>query len=377
MQLFRFIPLVTAVSAIQLKDDSFAITIDDDTGAVVSIRNPNDDPLNWISSPENAPWLPPSARWGLGYADIGSASLHRGFWVNAPVTSADATQCTSAYRVGALNVTVARILDSSSQSVSETYTFSNMGSSSLSLQGSAQSLAVYTPFNDHYTNSLDAQANRTHAHIWAGGLTSSWVKTTRMNGTGPHLGLSVTEGGLKGYSIEARDSVTSSNTRGAILLHPVVPSLDPGESTSLSWTLFWHESWDEFFSKAAELSDQFIEVNATSWTVFPNEDTTITLRGAVDDTTTVAGAPVVGIAGGSTYAVTLSWDSVGEKSLTISTASDGSTRNSTIVINVVPELGQLLASRTTFIASNQQVLVGGNANDQDWALASPAAIILN
>lgn len=108
-----------------------------------------------------------------------------------------------------------------------------------------------------------------------------------MNGTGPHLGLVVTKGGLKGYSIEARDPMTSSNTRGPILLHPVVPSLDPGESTSLSWTLFWHESWDDFFSKAAELSDQFIEVNATSWTVFPNENTTITLRGAVDDTTTV------------------------------------------------------------------------------------------
>ncbi|KAK6193373.1 hypothetical protein LQW54_012526 [Pestalotiopsis sp. IQ-011] len=121
MQLFRSLSLVTAASAIQLKDDSFAITIDDDTGAVVSIRNPNDDALNWIGSADDAPWLPPSARLGLGYADIGSASLHRGFWINASVGLADATQSTSVYSVGAPNVTVKRTLDSSSQSVSETY----------------------------------------------------------------------------------------------------------------------------------------------------------------------------------------------------------------------------------------------------------------
>jgi hypothetical protein len=353
----RVFLFISAVAALQLKDDFFDITLDDDTGAIVSIRNPDDDSLNWVSSPENAPWLPLSSRWGLGYADEGAASLHRGFWSHATVNSNAASTQTSSvyYNIGTLNVTVERSLDSLSQSFGESYTFTNIGDSSLSLQGSSQSLAIYTPFNDHYTNSLDAQANRTHAHIWACGLTSSWIKATRMNGRGPHLGLVLTAGSLKGYSIEARDTVTSSNTRGVMLVHPIVPTLGPGESTTLSWTLFWHDTWENFLNRAIDLSDQFIEFNATSWTVFPNENTTITMKGAVDDTTAVAGHPVTALADGSGYSVTLSWSSVGEKSLSVSTGSGSSARNSTIVVNVVPDLDKLLDSRTSFIISNQQV----------------------
>jgi hypothetical protein len=50
-----------------------------------------------------------------------------------------------------------------------------------------------------------------------------------MGGRGPHLGVVLTEEALSDYSVEARDVVTSSNTRGAFQLHPIVPSLDPGE----------------------------------------------------------------------------------------------------------------------------------------------------
>lgn len=349
------LPFSVAIWGAQLSDDSFRVIIDDDSGAIVSIINPNSAQTNWVSSPSNAPWQPTSSKWGLGYADIGGGALHRGFWTNPSIRSFAENGVIVSYVVGTLNVTVTRQLNSSTGSLNESFTFTNTGNTSLNLQSSAQSLAIYTPFNDHYTNSADAQENRTHAHIWAGGLTSAWVKTTRMSGAGPHLGLVLTRGSLKGYSIEGRDTVTSSNTRGVFLLHPVVPTLAAGESTNIAWTLFWHEDWDDFFTKAAALSDQFIEFNATSWTVFPRENVTITMRGAVEAGTTVAGHPVTALIDGSGYSVTLSWTSTGEKSLTVSTTSDGVQKNATIVINVVPDLDDLIASRTQFITTNQQI----------------------
>lgn len=134
-----------------------------------------------------------------------------------------------------MTLAVSRSLDEASQSFMEKYTFTNNGNGELSLTvKTADTFAIFTPFNDHYTNTSDVLEHRDHTHIWASGENSSWVKTNRMGGQGPNLGLAVTQGALSGYSVDSRDVVTGSNTRGVFSLHPKLPALKAGESTTLA-----------------------------------------------------------------------------------------------------------------------------------------------
>lgn len=96
---------------------------------------------------------------------------------------------------------VDRNVDRKTKGFTEKYTFTNIGSAALALSSTRfkTEFAIFTPFNDHYTNASDVLEHRAHAHIWAFGGGSSWVKLTRMGGRGPHLGLVVTQGGLQGY----------------------------------------------------------------------------------------------------------------------------------------------------------------------------------
>jgi hypothetical protein len=71
-----------------------------------------------------------------------------------------------------------------------------------------------------------------------------------MHGRGPFLGLTVREGAVRAYSVEARNQFTGSNVRGHLLLHvtdharhahafggqPTL-TLAPGASYRLVWSL--------------------------------------------------------------------------------------------------------------------------------------------
>lgn len=367
---------------ITLSSADFGINIDSNSGALWSIVDPKanagqNGPMNWISGPSNAPWQPGGSRWGLGFADLGSNSLHRAYWTlpdGAP--SNDGIVSTVIYKQGSLRLQVIRNIGDDGASFTETYIFRNDASTGgddldLSSREGNTALGIYTPFNDHYTDSVDALQARTHAHVWANGGSNAWVRMERM-GASSHrnLGMVLTKGSLAGYSIESRSTVTSSNTRGVFVLHPKLPRLKPGEETEVQWTFFWHDAWRDFLDGCAARSDQFIDFDVSLYAVMPGESTTIIMRGAcVNQDTTVDGNPVrPGDNGEYKYTIQASSLSSGEHRVTISTTLDGETKASFIFLNSVPSYDDLISARTTFIAEKQQVSQAGVTIDGAYIL---------
>lgn len=359
--IFLVVP-VLKIAAKDVSNTNFHISIDDTNGALIGIFDPqsqNSTSMNWISSTENAPWQPLSSRWGLGFYDDGEHSLKRHFWKNPKITCESEVICTATYNTGTIELRVKRTIDE--EAFTEQYTFKNLGDSALDLaEQGTQAFAIYTPFNDHYTNTSDAIANRAHSHVWAHGGSTAWVKTDQMGGLGRNLGLVLTRGSLVGYSIEARDSVTLSNTRGVFLLHPKIPLLEPGSEETLEWKLFWHSDWDDFFKKSASLSEQFVNFNLSRHTIYPNETATIGLSGALVNSDATVNGKLVSCSAqytNSSSKCTFSYSSTnpGEKKLTVTTVKAGSTFNSTVILNVVQPIEDLLLKRANFITQRQQI----------------------
>ena len=120
------------------------------------------------------------------------------------------------------------------------------------------SLAVSTPWRDLYSSSLESLNGAVHAHLWTGGA-DSWAWAVPMDGSGPGLGLRLTEGELWAYSVESRDAGTGSNIRGHLYLHVTDHAraphamggqpqlvLEPGQSYRWTWQLAWHETLADF-----------------------------------------------------------------------------------------------------------------------------------
>lgn len=347
------------VRTIDLSSTDFRVHIDRATGAVLEIADPRAElPLNWVSSPVNAPWQPLGSRWGLGFADLGANLLHRAVWNSPIIESSSSRDSTVAiYRSGPLELIVNRHLDDRTKSFTETYKFQNHGDSPLNLAAKGEtSLAIYTPFNDHYTNTAEALRFRTHAHVWANGGSSSWVKLSQMGGHGRDLGLVLTKGSLSGYSIESRDEVTHSNTRGVFLLHPSIPVLEPGQSSIIEWSLFWHNGWEDFFAQCICRSSQFIRVDIPRHTLLDGESVKIRMTGgatAVNLKTKVNGSPVQH--DGSAFSFVHHAGDMGEKTLRISTSAGDEQRVSFVFLNTTPSYDDLIESRINFILEKQQV----------------------
>ncbi|KAK2776395.1 six-hairpin glycosidase [Colletotrichum kahawae] len=341
------------VAAADLASQDFRVNINDKTGAIDNITDPRfKNAMNWVSAGSNAPWLPTGSRWGLGYADLGQDSFHRHFWNFPQVTKRDNT-VEAVYSAGTLELLVSRSVDDKDQSFNESYTFTNKGAAALDLDSrGTTSLAIYIPFNDHYTNTSDCLAPRSHAHVWPFGGASSWVKLNQMGGKYRNLGLVLTKGALVGYSIEGRDPVTLSNTRGVFLLHPSIPTLQPGESSTIAWTWFWHTDWDDFLKQSANRSEQFVRVETDDYTSVTGDTGSISFSGAsVNANTKVSGQAVRCDDQICHYNFTAGRP--GRTNLVVTTDSG---YNSTIFLNTVPKYDDLIDSRTKFIIKNQQDL---------------------
>ncbi|KAF9874195.1 six-hairpin glycosidase [Colletotrichum karsti] len=343
--------LAVFAAAADLASQGFRININDKTGAIDKITDPRSrNAMNWVSTGSNAPWIPTGSRWGLGYADLGQDSLHRSFW-NFPQISKRDDAVEAVYTTGSLELAVNRRIDDKDGSFTETYTFKNKGAEALNLASrGTTALAIYAPFNDHYTNTTDCIEARSHAHIWAHGGSSSWVKLDQMGGKYRNLGLVLTKGSLAGYSVESRDAVTLSNTRGVFLLHPSIPTLQPGEESVVEWTWFWHTDWEDFFKQSAARSKQFVRVETDYFTFVTGETGTLRLSGAsINSDTKVNGQTITCDDDACRYNFT-----AGRTTRTTLTISTDAGRNSTVFLNTVPATSDLLSARTKFIVENQQ-----------------------
>ncbi|WP_077618235.1 hypothetical protein [Bacillus sinesaloumensis] len=149
----------------------------------------------------------------------------------------------------------------------EVYTFTN--NTEFDIFSKAGDTSIYTTFNDNYESADVSTVKKCHAHIWCGGEVS-YIMGLRMGGEAPHLGLILTKGSIKSYSIE-RDLSLISNDRGDIILHVAPFELAPGESYSIEWELFWHEGKKDFYNKLLTYPT-YIHIHAENYTVFEHEE---------------------------------------------------------------------------------------------------------
>ncbi|RMZ39639.1 hypothetical protein CA14_010190 [Aspergillus flavus] len=363
---------LAAASVQYIQSQDFRIGVDPDTGAVLSIVNPSDNAsMSWISGLDNAPWQPLGSRWGLGYADLGD--LNRAFWNKPDLTLGD-DHMTASYAMDKLNVSVTRWIDTSSKSFQECYSFLNTGDDALNLSDvGSKSLGIYLPFNDHYTSTEDVLEYRAHAHIWASGESSSWVKLTRMGLRGPHLGLVLTEGALSGYSVESRNTVTLSNTRGFFLIHPKVPSLQSKETSQICWTIFWHDDWQDFFEQSLKRSDHFIHIEASPWTAVEGDTVNLTVFGRPGGSISFNGVDLPLHRETGLYSTSVQADKAGERQLTFTLRKGDRENNATVVLNTVQDIDQIIANRVKFITTKQQL----NASFPDRSKAGAYAVYDN
>lgn len=140
-------------------------------------------------------------------------------------------------------------------------------------------VAVYTPFVDKYDSADVCMKERCHTHIWCGGEVS-YVCALRMSGIGPHLGLYLTKGSLSGYRYE-RDLTKQSNDRGTLSLLMAPTVIEPGESYSLEWVIFWHKGKQDFYKKLENFST-YVRVEAERYVVFQGETIRIRMKAMQD-----------------------------------------------------------------------------------------------
>lgn len=123
----------------------------------------------------------------------------------------------------------------------ENYSFFNRSNKLVSIRN----IHIYTPFADNYPDAETCITNRCHTHIWTG-KNCGYVNAFRMGGQYPHLGMALVHGSLEGYSYENK---WSSNTRGTLSLHFQDLTIKSKQEESISWKLFWHLGWKDFFEK--------------------------------------------------------------------------------------------------------------------------------
>jgi hypothetical protein len=197
--------------------------------------------------------------WGKGFVITGSGGVSYRFDSPALMRWRQ-TGIDLLYQFGDLELRVGRRFG---EQWTETYELRNTGAAAVEVG----SLAVSTPYRDIYTSSRESLTGAVHAHIWTGGA-DAWVWATPMDGSGPGLGLRLTEGELWAYSVESREPGTGSNIRGHIFLHvtdraraphamggqPVI-TLAPGASYRWTWQLAWYDDLPTFHADREPLID--------------------------------------------------------------------------------------------------------------------------
>jgi hypothetical protein len=257
----------------------FRINTNSKTGAVIKIGNPLDKhQMNFVfaSGDTNYKWQKPEEDWGLGKYDVADMGVKGESWGTAIKQSISGSKTILQYKTKCLDVEVWR--QPAGKDFIETYTFKNSTGKKIIVSG----LDIYTPYNDSYPDAKTAATNRCNAHIWPG-MHSSYVNAVRMNGEGPHLGLVFTQGAMATYAITNRDrhknipwTYTGSNIRGVIVFNIETFVLQPGQTYTVQWKLFWHNGWNDFYKKA--IAAGFVKLDADSYTISQGEKLNITIE---------------------------------------------------------------------------------------------------
>ncbi len=344
---------------VTLEDASLRVVIDPVSGAVMRLELPDDrHGMNWVSGPDD-PWQPAGHGWGLGYVGepLREQVLLRRWQRAVHVERTSRDEVVSRYLVAGVAVDVTRTLEDGV--LRERY---DVRTTSAPLD--VGRLAVYVPFRTDLVAGAAGLDTHAHAHVHAAGG-RAWVRAGRMSGRGDHLGLALTEGAVAGYALDGAGVLTGSAVRGDLALvvrdsmqsagspgsEPVV--LGPGDVLTLAWAVFRHTGPDDFHRRRRSLAggaDLVLPDGAT---------TTVGARLVVE-------APVdvpahVRPAGAEHWTpattdddgrIVLEADAPGMMDVAL---GDPSAPEAVATVGFLPDLDELVARRTAFIAARQQV----------------------
>lgn len=155
----------------------------------------------------------------------------------------------------------------------EKYQFTNITAFPVFLQ--MTDVGIYATFHDNYETAAECMERRCHTHLFCGGE-ASYIQAFRMGGRPPHLGLQLVKGSIVSYSVE-RDEEKRSDDRGDFILHPELPTIEPGGTAEIVWELFWFEDQKDFGDKLLE-KREFPYIEAENTTFFPGEQMYFLIR---------------------------------------------------------------------------------------------------
>ena len=305
-----------------------------DSGAVTAIRTAAAPEMNWVGF--RGPWGVPRAK---------------GHPLKPGQVKVEPESSRAVWSDGILAIDVLRSRSGDSTHWRETYRFRNLSDRPLSF--SPTDLGIGLPFADDYKSGARVCLTaRCHTHLWAEG-SSAWVCALAMNSRPPHLGVVLTRGGLDGYSITDRE--WDSNDRGVFLVHPVITEIPANSFTEISWVIFCHEGWDDFFAKASALNPTFIRMSAERYAVPVGE----TIRIFAESATALQGATLT--RNGQSIEPRISG---GRLSGTFTAAAPGeqvvelkfNERYEKLVVMVTPQPEDLLRARAEFLLTKKQLL---------------------
>ena len=150
--------------------------------------------------------------------------------------------------------------------LAECYIFRNETAFDIYTVGTQIGICIQLP--DYYTDAAVCMTQCCNTHLWCGG-SSSWICALRMGGGTINLGMVLTRGSLKGYSVQ-RNLERESNDRGAFLLHPENFHIRPGESVQVEWELFWFTDRADFRRKVLACPG-FVWIEAEHFLLFDGE----------------------------------------------------------------------------------------------------------
>ena len=251
-----------------MQNEFFSIYFNHNGGNIEALTNPKDEhKMNWFAKD----WCIEYGNGvGSGLLKYNNASTAEPLYTGnksrsvMPLKSFDegVSDCTAIYENSDLRVTVYRFF-SDSGSYCERYTVKNLRDTDFFLEHG--DLDIIMPFNDVYTYADDCMINRCNTHIWCGGNTA-YVNALRMGSSEINLGMVLTKGAIKSYSVES----PKTNYRGIFILNFDHMELLPNEEYVLEWEFFWHKGSSDFYRKAYAYPS-FINIEASHFTVFEDE----------------------------------------------------------------------------------------------------------
>ncbi|MFT3867911.1 MAG: hypothetical protein QM715_05375 [Nibricoccus sp.] len=329
-------------------NEVWQLQIDPATGAIASIQN-KEDPLhmNWLREAgrwEKTKWIAnesPEAKaqgqWGL------VETAHTGLLHSVKSRQVLGNVHETIYEAPSLTVIVRRELRD--DGLHESYSFKN--NSIIDLVLPLGSVSIVAPLFDQYPGATLSLTSRCHTHLWMGGSTA-WINATRMGAAAPHLGLIVTEGALEAYS---QRGATYSD-RGTFLLHPAAMTVKRGTTKTISWRLFWHTGWDDFFAKISR-EKNVVRLTAQRYTVQAGEPIEIMAEAETsleNATLSANGKLVPAKLDGKTLRATIPTSEPGEMKIELARGESCTWLRA----NVVASPEALIDARVRFIVRHQQ-----------------------